>query len=58
MQNKKPYNEKRQPHGYWVTYKADGKIQYEGNFINGILIGFYGFYANNQKLKCKEYHAK
>lgn len=44
MQDKRPFNEQGQRHGYWEVYFNDGTLAYKGTFINGKRYGFwYGF---------------
>jgi antitoxin component YwqK of YwqJK toxin-antitoxin module len=59
MQDKRPYNEKRQKHGYWETNWEDGKPCFKTNYINGKLCGLYQWYnRSNRKLIENEYYAK
>jgi len=39
MQNKRPKNEKGDPHGYWDICWDDGSW-YKGNFVNGVQFGY------------------
>ncbi len=40
MQDKKPYNEKRQRHGYWEVYYSNGDLYFKTKYINNQEYGF------------------
>lgn len=48
MQNKKPRNDKGQPHGYWEIYWGE-KLYYKGNYINGNPMGYYYFGCSEKR---------
>ena len=58
MQDKAPYNEKGEAHGYWELYWSNGKLQYKGNFINGEQYGSLERYYTNGKIYYKEYYTR
>lgn len=41
MQDKKPYNKQKQPHGHWETYFTNGQLKYIGDYDNGKKIGIH-----------------
>ena len=43
MQDKRPINEKGQPHGRWEIYYR-GRINRLSNYVNGVEYGYY-YYA-------------
>lgn len=60
MKDKKPYNNKRQRHGYWEKYDSDykqyvGELRYSGTYNNGYRIGLWKQYTYKGVLWHKEY---
>ena len=56
MQDKKPKNEKSEPHGYWVIYYPKSEfLWYTANFING---DFRGYFEHNIVKSQKVYYAR
>jgi antitoxin component YwqK of YwqJK toxin-antitoxin module len=41
MQDKKPYNEQGERHGYWEVYHTNGHLHYFCNYINDKMFGKY-----------------
>lgn len=39
MQDKRPKNEKGQPHGLWEGYYSNGVCAFEGTYVNGLRDG-------------------
>ncbi len=37
--NKQPFNEQDQRHGYWEVYWDNGRVHYKGYFINEVRLG-------------------
>jgi hypothetical protein len=58
MQDKRPYNEKGEPHGYWETNWKDGKPWFKENYINGEQCGLYQWYNHYGDLKDTKYYAR
>jgi len=56
MKNIAQYNDKGQPHGYWVKYYSNGKFHFKGKFINGKQSGYFEFYTLDGNANFKEYH--
>lgn len=58
----KPRNDKGQKHGYWVSYWNDYSIDFRGNWINDIQVGYWEIYSQYNKkslygkLKTKLYY--
>ena len=40
-QNLNPYNNKANPHGFWIRYKKDGNLWYKGQYINNVEYGHW-----------------
>ena len=53
IQDKQPYNEKGQRHGYWELYHSNGKLAYKGIYINGEDYGLRERYFSNGQLRYK-----
>jgi len=52
-----PTNAKGQPHGYWESYWANGRLCYKCVFINGKENGFEEeFWDNDGNITTKIYH--
>lgn len=59
MQDKQPYNEHEKAHGYWVVYYDNGKLWYNGYFINGEPSGLFNWihpWYDNESIK--QYYAR
>ncbi len=56
--NIQPYNDKKQPHGYWKTYDDIGKLYYEGTFVNNIPHGLWKWYNVNGEVNGKKFYLK
>ena len=54
--NKRQYNSKREPHGYWERYYPNGQLAYKGNHKNGKRGGYWESYWDNGKLCYKGYY--
>ena len=46
-QNKTPYNEQGQAHGYWEIYNDNGTLWIKTNYINGFEFGYEQFQWTN-----------
>lgn len=57
MQNKKPRNEKGQPHGYWETYFLD-EPWFNGYYINGVEYGCCECWNLDKNSSIKFYFAR
>jgi hypothetical protein len=53
MQDKKPLNDKGQPHSYWGVNWLKG-----GNYVNGELCGLCEWTARYGEINSKEYYAR
>jgi hypothetical protein len=58
MPNKRPYNEKGEPHGYWEKFFPQDKIWFKTNYINGEKYGMDEWYNVIGELKQRTYYAK
>jgi antitoxin component YwqK of YwqJK toxin-antitoxin module len=58
MQNKKPLNANKQPHGKWIVYYSTGKIWSKTNYINGERYGLDEWYNTMGELNQREYYAR
>ena len=47
QQNKTPYNEQGQSHGYWEIYNDNGTLWIKTNYINGFEFGYEQFQWTN-----------
>ena len=59
MNNKKtitPYNDKKQPHGYWKRYTFYGNIWFKCIYNNGKRIGYEIDYNYNGEIIIKRYN--
>ena len=36
-----PYNDKKQAHGLWIWYYSTGETSCKGQYINGIIHGYW-----------------
>ncbi len=50
------YNENGKPDGPWEEYWVNGKLRYEGNYINGSRCGLFLNYYSNGELNLKQYY--
>jgi antitoxin component YwqK of YwqJK toxin-antitoxin module len=49
MQDKRPYNDKQQPHGLWERYYDNEQLYCKGQFVNGEYHGpWEGYYTTGQ----------
>ena len=55
---KNPYNKTDQPHGFWEMYYITGELRYRGNYINGIITGYWIQYYANIHLTSKTYYIR
>ena len=39
-----PYNEKDEPHGYWVIHDTNGTLWFRGSYLHGIKHGYWETY--------------
>jgi len=53
--DKMPYNDNYQPHGYWERYHSNGNLIYKCVYINGKVNGFECYWIDG-KLYKKNYH--
>ena len=58
MQDKQPYNEKGEAHGYWELYWENGQLLYKINYINGKQHGLWELYWIDGNLRDKRYYAR
>ncbi len=56
MQDKMPYNELGQKHGYWEKYWCSDSLWYITNYINGVRYGYYFFDWHGRE--DREYYAR
>ena len=56
MQDKTPYNEQGQAHGYWEHTWNDGGF-YKGHFVNHDPKGYFEIDWNGKKIVDKQFHA-
>ena len=54
---KNQYNNKDQEHGYWESYRSNGKPIYKGEYINGNRTGYWEWYDNYGKLMIQIFYA-
>jgi len=54
--DKRPTNDKRQPHGYWVRYNYNGDLWYKCFYHNGKEVGYEEYYDDDGKLSQKKYY--
>lgn len=57
-QIKHPYNNKKQPHGFWKSHATNDGSYYRLHFVNGEIFGYLEVYDGNVKQKNNEYHAR
>lgn len=53
MQDKKPFNNQNQAHGYWEVYYSNGTLNFKGLFVNSIVCGPYELYSPDGSLTLK-----
>ena len=56
MQDKRPYNEQGQAHGYWEATWRDGGW-YKGHFVNHMPKGYFEIDWYGTKIVDKQFHA-
>jgi antitoxin component YwqK of YwqJK toxin-antitoxin module len=44
-------NDKGERHGYWERYRANGNLDWKGNYVNDRRNGYWEFYWKNGKLQ-------
>ena len=58
MQDKRPYNDKGLPHGWWESYYSNGNLMYKRNYVNGKLHGLWELYRSNGLLDEIRFYAR
>ena len=58
MKNKNitQYNKDALEHGYWEMYWSNGQLFNKGNYINGIMNGYWVWYDSDARFWKKQYH--
>ncbi len=58
MQDKRPHNEKKEAHGYWVVHHDNNNLGYKGHYINGEEFGYFENWSYYNSSGIIEYYAR